>query len=149
MSANSQWTLDLLYTRSQFAKPGLKKLIKSVSARAQRRGAKRQLAQETVVAESDLRQMSADELESYADQFLASHQESPVDDDESFIREIHAHATDDDAGLPSHLLGALPDWMLNRLEAARGDAFELLSLFEAKSVSPKAAISNEDEALYA
>ena len=46
-------------------------------------------------------------------------------------------------------MGSLPDWMLLQLESANGDAFATLSLFEAKSVSPKSRISIEDEVMYA
>lgn len=150
MSATALWNLDLLTARSQDFKPGVKKLVKSAISRAQRRGAKRDVAQEATQAlTGDLSQLTPDELELYADALLqASHlaEEAPADD--SFILELEAIVFDEPA-VPSNLLGSLPDWMIAQVEAANGSAFDLLSLFEAKCPSPKAAISMDDEALYA
>lgn len=152
MSATAYWHLSHLDTRSQFAKPGLKKLIKSTFSRAQRRGAKRDVARETTLAlATDLSSMTPDELELYADALLqASHLDDVQPDGDSHWPEEEQSFIAEEPSIPCNLQGALPDWMLAQMEAAKGSAFELLSLFESKgNPSPKAAISMDDEALYA
>ena len=96
-----------------------------------------------------LKTLDAGDLELYADWLLDDFPESDADLDGSEDAELNVHCDEEPEGLPNILLGSLPDWMLSKLEEANGDAFEMLSLFEAKSLSPKAAISMEDEAQYA
>ncbi len=154
MSATSQFIADHLYTRSQFAKPGSKKAVKSGLSRAERRKGKLQLVGEMlqlVPPSGDLRDLSADDLELYADHLLSgSRPEDVFDEGDEFFGILTSDVSfDEPAGVPLHLQGSLPDWMLQQLEDANGDAFAALSLFEAKSPSPKAAISMADEPLYA
>lgn len=155
MSANSQFIADHLYTRSQFAKPGSKKAVKAGLSRAERRKGKLQLVGEMLQLKpvsSDLRDLSADDLELYADHLLmGSRPDDHVSDEsDNFFGDLSSEVfVDEPAGVPLHLQGSLPDWMLQQLEDANGDAFASLSLFEAKSPSPRAAISTVDEPLYA
>jgi hypothetical protein len=131
----------------------LKKFTKVCVSRSARRSAGKQLVKEVSLMASPeaLRDMSSDELELYADMFLA---DSPSDrniyadeeplDDNALILSASEHDE-----LPATLVGSLPDWMLAELTAAKGDAFVSLSLFESKRLSPRAAISMVDEPLYA
>ncbi len=157
MSATSPFLKSCLLRRSQDVRPGVKKLIKSDLTRAQRQTAKRSLAGEIrtmapLTSLPDLNDLSPAELELYADAFLLA---SRPEDEAFYDTEGSNDLTPQDffaeapANVPLHLLGALPDWMVAQLEAANGDAFAALSLFEAKSPSPKAAISMEDEKMYA
>lgn len=155
MSATSYYIQDTLYVRSQNAKPGVKKLIKSNLSRAARKQAKRKLAEELltlppVLSVTDLQNLTPEELDVYADALLlASRPEDEVSCyDEEFDSVMDA-LSDEPQSIPLNLQGSLPDWMLLQLEDANGDAFASLTLFEAKRPSPKAAISMEDEALYA
>ncbi len=152
MSATALFIQDQLYTRSQFAKPGAKKLVKRNLARAERHVARRELQQAAAVLDTELKaleSMTAEELEAYADAMLVATQPDEHCDDGLDFEALLADENAEPEGVPLLLQGSLPDWMLTELEQARGDAFALLSLFEAKRPSPKAAISMEDEALYA
>ncbi len=153
MSATALFIQDQLYTRSQFAKPGAKKLVKRNLARAERRVGRNELLKAASALDTELKaleSMTADELEAYADAMLTATQPNEhLDDDSLEFEALLAENNAEPEGVPLHLQGSLPDWMLSELEQARGDAFALLSLFEAKRPSPKAAISTEDEALYA
>ncbi len=155
MSATAHFNLDILAARSTMVKPGAKKTVKTAFTRAKRRGAKTELVKELPsVLAADLSKASAEELELYADALiLASHQddEQLADDAESFA--LLEGAVGEEEPTPAVLMGSLPDWMLEQIEAAKGNAFDMLALFEVKSPSPKAAISMvdepADEALYA
>lgn len=150
MSATAAYIQDLLYIRSQYAKAGLKKRVKSSLSRAQRSAAKREVARETTLALMDnLAGLSSDELELCADAFLqASHlDDAQPERDTDEVLERSAFLSEA-PNIPYTLQGSLPDWMLEQMEAANGSAFELLSLFESKRVSPQAAYPTEDEALF-
>lgn len=135
------------------AKAGVKKFAKTCISRSERRTAGKQLVQEVALMASPeaLRNMSSDELEVYADMFLAdfpSDLDLDADDESSDVNALILSASEHEE-LPATLLGSLPDWMLAELTAAKGDAFVSLSLFESKRLSPRAAISMVDEAQYA
>lgn len=107
--------------------------------------------------------LTAAEIEAMADDWLAQathHQFAAFagsDDD------LHGEFTDepdtpmsdalagldhgDTFGLPTELYASLPDWMIEKLEASGGSAFEILSLFEiqpAATVEKQFAVSRED-----
>jgi hypothetical protein len=152
MSATSYYIQETLCLRSQHVKPGVKKLVKSNLSRVQRQRAKRQLTGEVqalVTPESlRLHDLTCNELEAYADALLLASRPEDECYDESFDA-VADYELERALEVPSLLMGALPDWMIRQLEEANGDAFAVLSLFEAKSPSPKAAISMVDEPLYA
>ena len=159
MSTTSYFIKDHLDSRSQYAKPGVKKLVKSLLSRVARKSAKLNLVGEiqTLVSSKspfgvqNLRELTAAELDDYADFLL---QGSPTDDgldgDGSSDLDVTSEFfADEPNGVSSPLLGSLPDWLIAQIQDANGSAFAMLSLFEAKSPSPKAAISMEDEVMYA
>lgn len=150
MSAISFCTESALDFRGQFIKAGVRKAAKTTLSRATRRAANRQITQEVkALSEEQLQDLSADELELYADQLLAA---QALKDG---LSDLDAQSSEEDGFFdytsepPLHLQGSLPDWMLHELEAAKGDAFALLSLFEAKSPSPKAAFLTDDDEQFA
>lgn len=130
--------------------PGIKRYTKTCLSRAARRDASNQIVKEVqMLASSEaLQHMSAAELESYADWLLEDSNETCTAADTDLDTEMLLESFEE-GELPATLVGSLPDWMLNKLEAAKGDAFELLSLFEAKSASPKAVFLTDDEAAFA
>lgn len=155
MSATAQHAEGFLDLRSMFARPGVRKAVKETYARAKRRQGKKELASEVtqlmVASDDELKTMTPDELEAYADTFFLD-SALPEDDSECDCLDCEAERAsleNDVQAMPAYLEGSLPDWMLQEVQAARGNSLELLSLFEAKRPSPKAAISTEDEALYA
>ena len=104
--------------------------------------------------------LTAAEIEAMADDWLAQatrHQFAAFvgDNDNEFIDEPETPMSDALAGLdfgdnfelPTELLASLPDWMLEKLEASGGSAFEILSLFEiqpAATFEKQFAVSRED-----
>lgn len=160
MSANSFVCGDALSMRARrsglsVARAGTraKKHAKVAMNRAQRHEANKQLVAslEPLDLKRDLSAMNSQELERYADWFLEDSlpDEADCQCDECLGIELQAQSDTAPAKLPSYLVGSLHDWMLVELEAANGDAFASLSLFESKSASPKAAISTVDDVMYA
>lgn len=155
MSASSFINTDLLTTRARRSGvPGMtsaKKFAKKCAAKSTRRTGESTILKEVnLMANPDaLRQMSADEMEDFATAFLA-HAHDPeqeycdVDEEDNLLM----LTAEDHAAIPANLEGVLPDWMLEQLTAANGNAFDALSLFEAKSATTQAAI-HDDEANFA
>lgn len=167
-SRNSQAIEFVLECRSQYVRPGLRKFAKTASSRAQRRAAKVELvASPELYSEGasvnfsvpyvrpGVRENSVDnfaeiDLEAWADDFLAAAQ--PEEDELPGLTEAELAGAEAEMEeleairrMPLHLLGSLPDWILEQLEQAEGDAFAHLSLFEKKSNTTPAAISMVDE----
>lgn len=157
-----EYALDF---RSQDTRPGVRKFAKTALSRAQRRAAKVALvtAPELTpdrtpadpyvrlgVRQSAVEDFVGIDLEAWADDFLADAQpeedalpgltEQELASAEAEMEELEAIRQ-----TPLHLIGSLPDWILEQLEAAEGDAFAHLSLFEKKSNTTPAAISMVDE----
>lgn len=155
MSATAQHAEGFLDLRSMFARPGVRKAVKETYARAKRRQGKKELATEVtqlmVASDDELKAMTPDELEAYADTlFLDSALPEDFSECDCLDCEAERASLENDVQpIPAYLEGSLPDWMLQEVQAAQGNSLELLSLFEAKRPSPKAAISTEDDALYA
>jgi hypothetical protein len=147
------FSYDILDYRAQYLRPGVKKVAKTAQARVKRRLGKTQLADEVHTLHQtprNLQDLSPAELEAYADWLLDDDVPASIDCmEDDGIDLSRVNADDDHTAIPLHLVGSLPDWMLNELEAANGSAFDTLSLFEAKRISPIARISMEDERLYA
>lgn len=159
MSASSfQSEIAIVNRRSADCKPGVRKFAKTSMNRAARKRGK-----DSVVAQvgfelaarplpmdpMELHLLDQDALEAYADHLLGLNAEAYnpyTEDDELLAQERNE---EEQPEVPLHLQGALPDWMISALESARGNAFDMLSLFESKTPSPKAVISMEDEVMYA
>lgn len=148
MSATSFALLDVLNARSANTKAGFKKSVKATASRAARRSANVNLAKDLEQAMAgDLSNATAEELERYADAMLwgfPPDDTQSTDDAQSFA--MLEGVAGQEEPVPAELLGALPSWMVEQLDAAKGNAFDLLALFESKRVSPTAAISMVDEA---
>lgn len=160
MSATSYFIADALNYHGVHLRAGVKKTVKKGLSRAQRNKSKTELAGEVSSLRSgDLHQVrlldrhvnSQAALDEYASWLLQSAPVESSDDYYDYDEEPRLSENEESLEIPLYLQGALPDWMLNELEAANGDAFNVLSMFEAKRPSPKAAfdISVADEALYA
>lgn len=170
MSPLSHAAESVLATRSQFAKAGARKATKTTLSRAARQKANALLDKEVLalqqsmnearalqrlmsdVASHDLHSLSNAELEAWADAMVADDAEAAMDreyEEADAASDLLDQSLCDEAQVPLHLQGSLPDWMLAQLEDANGDAFAALSLFEAKNPSPKVAISMVDEVMYA
>lgn len=151
MSASSFHTTEsVLATRSMYAKSGTRKKVKVSCARLERRAAEGQVRKEVQALDfAALSAMSPAELEAQADQWLDAYWFDAHDRDDVMLDDEPevVLAIDEEPELPLALQASLPDWMLSEMERAKGNAFELLSLLEAKPVSPKARFF--DDALYA
>lgn len=163
MSATSYATENCLDFRSSASKPGARKFAKTRYVRAQRKQANKSVAQEiqllnpALVDPTELHELSEAEMDAYANWLLAQNADEyyenfvdpAIDSVDAALDETVEQVQHELSRVPLYLEAALPDWMISQLQAANGNAFDVLSLFEAKSPSPKAAISMEDEALYA
>lgn len=163
MSAINHDAICALENRSMYARAGVRKAAKTRYVRADRKRGKAEIAQEVaalpqvldIPVRASVWDASPADLEAMADDILARADFGcEMDELAKFERELESarlleQVTEESSRIPLHLQGSLPDWMLERLEEANGSSFEELSLFEAKSPSPKAAISMDDEALYA
>lgn len=150
---------SVLATRSMHSRAGVRKAAKRLTNRAHRRVAVKMTKDEALALLStpaaDIENFTEEQSKAYADAMLFIAEQEAADELSQaeqvyldFEASLEEHAMQE-TGIPLNLLGALPDWMLEQIQAARGNAFDELSLFEAKSASPKARISTEDEALYA
>lgn len=179
MSAINHDAICALETRSMYVRAGYRKAAKTRYVRAERKRGKAEVAQEvaslplTLDTSANLSAWadSPEALEAMADEILRRAEVGfeadelarygledlgmlPKMCDEAAARELESfrmleQLSEVSSRIPLHLQASLPDWMLERLEDANGSAFDVLSLFEAKSPSPKAAISMDDEVMYA
>lgn len=83
--------------------------------------------------------LCSDELEALADRFLRLAAPAPVVEDEldDDVGQLDLHTEGD---IPAELLGGLPDWMLSSLDAAKGNAFDYLSMFETRQLPTARAL---------
>lgn len=150
---------SVLAARSMHSRAGVRKAAKRLTNRANRRVAVKMTKDEALALlatpAADIENFTEEQSKAYADAMLFIAEQEAADELSQaeqvyleFEASLEEHAMQE-KGIPLNLLGALPDWMLEQIQAARGNAFDELSLFEAKSASPKARISMEDEALYA
>lgn len=156
-SASNHNLETMLDCRSQFVRPGVRKFAKTALSRAARRAGKAELTYSPeLLGLSNASPDALDDLslDQWADAILQAAQPCEVASDD-LTEEDYASAnavveSELEAAIqvPLHLVGSLPDWMLDQLEGAKGDAFAHLSLFEQKSSTKPAAISMEDELLY-
>lgn len=168
-SLNSQAIEFTLECRSQYVRPGVRKFAKTALSRAQRRAAKVELVASPELYSEDasvnvsvpyvrpgVRENSVDstvaiDLEAWADDFLAAAQPDEAElpgltEEELAGAEAEMEELEAIRRMPLHLIGSLPDWILEQLEQAEGDAFAHLSLFENRKPSTTpAAISMVDE----
>ncbi|MFY2658475.1 hypothetical protein ACOTC5_31220 [Achromobacter xylosoxidans] len=79
--------------------------------------------------------LSTAELDALADRFIVLAAPAPamVAEDDPFDDEGQLDLRTE-GDLPTELQGGLPDWMLSSLDAAKGNAFDYLSLFETRQV---------------
>lgn len=150
---------SVLATRSMHSRAGVRKTAKRLTNRANRRVSEKMTKEEALALlatpAADIENFNEEQSQAYANAMLFIAEQEAADELSKaeqvyldFEASLEEHAIQE-KGMPLNLEGALPDWMLDQLKAARGNAFDELSLFEAKSASPKARISMEDEALYA
>lgn len=129
---------------------GVKKTVKKMLNRGTRRAGKHTLLSDVALLDaSSLKDASLAELDAWADAFLAADTmtQTTVFDAEPTLMELAMDLDLDDryARIPAGLTGSLPDWMLEKLESAQGNAMDHLSLFEVKPARTALAYSEDFE----